>query len=208
MSDRLRDAFLEGLPERAPTAECADPARIWSASRGELPRSEAQALVDHALECSTCATAWRMARVVLAASSPPVVHRTWGVAHWAAVAAAVLVVLLIPVGVHEWRTPGPAVYREPGSEIVGLVVEGASVPRSGFVLRWEPLGADTRYAVRVLRADLSIVAQGDGLEGPEYAVPAHALADLAPATVLYWRVEAHLADGSHIVSDTFSVRVE
>ncbi len=153
--------------------------------------------------------AWRVAREVSADSAPPVAaRRAWGVAHWAAVAAAVIAAVLIPVGVHEWRAPAPAIYREPGATLVALVPEGASLPRSGFLLRWAPLGLDARYSVRVVRADLSIVAKVDGLEREEYLVPAEALAQFSAGTLLYWRVEAHLLDGSQVVSDTFSVRLE
>jgi len=207
--DRLRTAFLESLADVAPGADCADPARIWAAVRGELQPGDAQALVDHALGCPSCMMAWRMAREVAADSAPAVaVRRAWRASHWAAVAAAVIAGVLIPVGVHEWRAPAPAVYREPGSGIVPLVSEGATLPRSGFLLRWAALGEDARYSVRVVRSDLGIVAQVDALEGQEYLVPAEKLAELPTGARLYWRVEAHLPDGSHVVSDTFSVRLE
>ena len=209
MSDRLRTAYLEGFPDAAPGPDCADSERIWAAVSGELQPAEAQALVDHALGCPSCTRAWRVAREVAADSAPPVAaRRAWGVAHWAAVAAAVIAGVLIPVGVHEWRAPTPAVYREPGSGIVALVPEGGSLPRFGFLLRWAPLGEDTRYSVRVVRSDLGIVAQVDALDREEYLVPAERLTEYPAGALLYWRVEAHLLDGSHVVSDTFSVRLE
>jgi hypothetical protein len=212
VSDRLREAFLEGLGEPPhATAECPDAGRIWSVVRGELGAAESQALVDHALGCASCGTALRLAREIQVEATPHVVPRKgWRAAHWAAVAAGIVVALLIPVGLYEWRAPrpAPAVYREPGSEITPLVAEGQTLPRSAFVLRWSPGPESTRYSIRVLRSDLTVIASADGLENAEYGVPAEALREVAAGTTVYWRVEEHLPDGSHVVSDTFSVRLE
>jgi hypothetical protein len=211
VSDHLRELFLESLGEPTHDAGCPDAARLWSAVRGELPVAEAQAIVDHALGCASCGTALRLAREIQAEALPHVApSKGWRAAHWAAVAAGIVVALLIPVGVYEWRTPAtaPAVYREPGSEIAPLVVEGQTLPRAAFVLRWSPGPEGTRYSIRVVRSDLGIVARADGLESAEFSVPVDALREIAAGTVLYWRVEQHLPDGSHVVSDTFSVRLE
>jgi hypothetical protein len=209
VSDRLRDAYLGSLGDGAGAgSDCADAARIWAAARGEVPAAEAQALVDHALNCPSCAMAWRLAREVAAATVPAPVKTGWGWAHWAAVAAAVVAGLLIPVGVHEWRAPEPAVYREPGGWIQPLVSEGQALARDEFRLRWSAGPSGTRYSVRVARIDLAIVAQADALDREEYLVPASALQELPAGTVLYWRVEAHLPDGSHVASDMFSARLE
>ena len=211
MSDRLRDAFLEGLGETAEAGPaCAEAGRIWSAVRGELVAAEAQAVVDHALDCASCGIAVRLAREIQAEGSPAARPKAWRAAHWAAVAAGIVVALLIPVGLYEWRAPrpAPAVYREPGSEITPLVAEGATLPRASFVLRWSPGPEGTRYSIRVLHSDLTIVASADGLDTAEYAVRVDSLREIATGTVLYWRVEQHLPDGSRVVSDTFSVRLE
>ena len=211
MSDRLRELFLESLGEPTHDVGCPDAGRIWAAARGELPVAEAHPIVDHALGCASCGTALRLAREIQAEAVLPIAPRkAWRAAHWAAVAAGIVVALLIPVGVYEWRAPGPApaVYREPGSEITPLVAEGATLPRGAFVLRWSPGPENTRYSIRVLRSDLSVVAQADGLESAEYSVSADALGEVAAGTVLYWRVEEHLPDGTHVASSTFSVRLE
>jgi hypothetical protein len=211
VSDRLRELFLESLGEPTQDADCPDAGRIWAAVRGELPVAEAQGVVDHALACASCATALRLAREIQAEALPQVAPRkAWRAAHWAAVAAGIVVALLIPVGVYEWRTPAPApaVYREPGSEIAPLVIEGQTLARAAFVLRWSPGPEGTRYSVRVLRSDLGVVARADGLDRAEFSVPIDALREIASGTVLFWRVEEHLPDGSHVVSDTFSVRLE
>jgi hypothetical protein len=76
------------------------------------------------------------------------------------------------------------------------------------VLRWTAGPPGTRYSVRVTRPDLRIVSQADALDREEHVVPAEALEGLPAGTVLYWRVEVHLPDGSHTTSDMFSARVE
>ena len=218
--ERLRTAFDTLAEDAAPGPDCADAAKIWAAACGELPPSEARALLDHALACPSCGTAWRLARQVSAdgrgagqgASAP--VHAGgggggWGWGYWVAVAAVIVAAVLVPVGVYEWRVPQAPVYREEGTHaIVPLVPEGTGLPREGFRLRWSAGPAGTRYSVRLVRSDLSVVTQADALAGTEFVVPAEALRDLSSGAVLYWRVEAHLPDGGQLVSDTFSVRLE
>ena len=212
--ERLREAFASSM-DRAPVPgpDCSDAPRIWAAVRGELPAEEAQALVDHALGCASCALAWRLAREVAQESGEAggarAARRGFSAAHWAAVAAAVIAAVLIPVGLHEWRAPGPPVYRaDERPAIRPLVPDGASLARDAFVLRWTAGPPGTRYSVRLVRSDLGVVSEAQALESAEYAAPPEALQGLARGTQLFWRVEAHLPDGSEIVSDTFSVRLE
>jgi len=216
-AERLREAFADASAGVGPGPDCADTARIWAAARGELPPAEAQTLVDHALACPACGVAWRLAREVSSGSgqlagtltTPPAPRHGWTAAHWAAVAAAVIAAVLIPVGVHEWRAPGPSAYRAQDQETIRpLVPEGAVLPRDSFVLRWTGGPPGTRYSVRLVRSDLGTLTEAKGLDATEYLAPADALGDLASGTVLYWRVEAHLPDGRQFVSDTFSVRIE
>jgi len=209
--ERLREVFAAAPDLAATGPECSDAARIWNAVRGELPPHETHALVDHALDCPACGQAWRLAREVLAESGEalPSARRGWTAAHWAAVAAVVIAAVLIPVGVHEWRAPGAPVYRaDDRVTIHSLMPDGAALARDAFVLRWTEGPPGTRYSLRLVRSDLSVVAEVHALEAAQYAVPADALAGLSGNTQLYWRVEAHLPDGSEIVSDTFSVRLE
>jgi len=218
--ERLRAAFETLVEDAAPGPDCADTARIWAAARGELPHAEARALLDHALGCPSCGMAWRLARQVSEESDSAgeganrhatarAVREGWGWPHWAAVAAAVIAAVLIPVGVFEWRAPQAPAYREEGrASIEPLVPDGGALPRDGFVLRWSAGPPGTRYSVRLVRTDLSIVIQANALEGEEFVVPADALSDFPAGAVLYWRVEAHLPDGRQLVSDMFSVRLE
>jgi len=211
--ERLRQAFAAPSRSAPPGPDCAEPDRIWAAARGELPPAEAQALVDHALDCHACGMAWRLARHVLAESGElrgfRVARRGWTAAHWAAVAAAVIAAVLIPVGVREWRAPAAPIYRADDREAIrSLVPDGAALARDAFVLRWTAGPPGTRYSIRLVRSDLSVVSEAQALDAAEYVAPVDALRDLPAGTRLFWRIEAHLPDGSEIVSDTFSVRLE
>jgi hypothetical protein len=212
VSERLRDAYGALLQEGAlPGPDCADPERIWAAVRGDLARAEARALIDHALACPACGAAWRLARELAAEAggSPEVAGTRWEGRRWLALAAAAIVVALIPVGLYLRRAPGTPAYRDEGRvEIRSLIPEGRLLPRRDFLLRWTPGPHGARFTLRVVRPDLSVVANTKGLKSPEYLVPPEVLRDLPPGQVLYWQVEAHLEDGSRLVSGMFSVQLE
>jgi hypothetical protein len=101
---------------------------------------------------------------------------------------------------------GPPRGAQPGAPR-SLVEEGATLAREGCVLRWTDAGQGVQYFVRVLDEQLAVVARGEWLERPEFAVPAAALARVEPGGRLFWQVDARAGDGTRRTSPLYSFRV-
>lgn len=135
-------------------------------------------------------------------------HGSWP--PWLGVAASLVVV----VGIGWWtltEAPAPPELRAEDETLVrSLIPPDEALPRESFILRWRseaaPQGA--RFDVRVRTKKLEPVAEAQGLEAPEYQVPAANLADLLPGARLYWQVEVVFPDGVQQRSETFRVRLE
>jgi len=209
--ERLRHAWRERSEAGAPSHDCADPERLWSAVRGEAPREEARRLLLHAARCPACGPALRLAREISAASGLVAANSVragipwWG---WAAAAAAALALLSLPLWLPSGEQRDAAAYRDPGADAIrSLHPDGEALPRDSFILRWTPGPPGTRYSVRVSQADLTPVASTQALERPAWHVPKEALAGLAEGSVLFWRVEAHLPDGAESASEAFRAQL-
>lgn len=211
---RWREAFA-GLSERGmPGPECPDPDRIWAAATGEGTAEERQEIIAHTATCASCAGAFRLARGLsgerggAARVEPlriPWFRRT---APLAAVAAALLLVVLVPVG---WRAQqGPPQYRDNAErlEIQSQIAEGAVLPRQQAVLSWSAGPPGSLYEVRVLTREAREVAVESDLEEPRFQVPPAALEGIPAGTVLYWQVKTLQPDGTSGVSKTFTVRLQ
>jgi hypothetical protein len=75
-------------------------------------------------------------------------------------------------------------------------------------LRWTEAAPGARYSVRVLSKDLRPLAGAEGLERPEYLVPAEALQSVPPGGEIVWSVEARSRDGLRVASPTFINRLD
>jgi len=220
-SRRWRDAFTRAHRTHAAGPDCPAVERFWTVATGEASTWEVRELLDHAAGCEACAEAWAlalsMAREAGLASrpfaivAPGPVWRSWYV--WApTLAAAALLALGLWIDYRHilgdrgaapaWRGPTPA------ADIRSFVPEDRPLAREGFVLRWSGGGAGARFNVRVLSADLALVARADGLDAPEYRVAPAALARLPAGSRLLWQVEAVGTDGKRRTSPTFFARVE
>ena len=60
-SRRLAAALREASADSRQRDDCPEPDRIWGAVRLEVPLDERQSIIDHTIECPTCAEAWRLA---------------------------------------------------------------------------------------------------------------------------------------------------
>lgn len=221
--DRLREAFAarEGKPR--PEDRAFDDAEVWAASRGELDDERTRELLDLAARDPECAESWRLALAMQRAQKGrPAESETDQVARagsatgkrrlgwFAAVAAAALAVLLVPLWINDvQREQAPAEFREQVSfEIESLVASDTALPRDGFVLEWSPGPEGTLYAVEIADRDVTILAAARDLAQPRYEVAPEALESVAPGGTVLWRVEAILPDGAQLESPTFRVRVE
>ncbi len=212
---RWREAFA-GLSERGvPGPACPDPDRIWAAAMGEGTAEERQEIIAHTAACASCAGAFRLAlgmsreeRHGSARVEP--IARPWfqRTGPLAALAAALLVAVLLPV---LWRAQqAPPQYRDNGErlEIHSRIAEGAVLPRQQAVLSWSAGPPGSLYEVRVLTREAREIAVETGLEEPRYQVPPAALGGIPAGSVLYWQVKTLRPDGTSGVSKTFTVRLQ
>jgi hypothetical protein len=215
-SRRLAAALRAAGADSRPRDDCPEPDRIWGAARLELPLDERQSIIDHTIECPTCAEAWRLAvefgrdaPAPAAASSKPAV-RSSKPANWTWLRAAATILLPLGLGVALWfsrPSVGPVV-REPGTgQIQSQLKDGESLPRDDFRLRWSSGSAGERYEITVTTADLGVIVTARGLDRPEYRVPSERLAGLPSGTRVLWRIVAQAPDGGTISSPTFEVAV-
>jgi hypothetical protein len=222
---RLREAFA-GLSERAvPGPSCPEPDRLWAAATAEAPAEERREIVAHTATCASCAGAFRLALGLsreerghasgkegiapLLAPSRPWFQRS---APLAALAAALLIAVLVPVWWRSQPVPAPQYppqYRDVETlEIRSRLAEGAALPRNQAVLSWSAGPSGSLYEVRVLTREAREIAVEAELEVPRYQIPPSALAGIPPDTILYWQVKALRPDGTNVVSKTFSIRLQ
>ncbi|MBI2839033.1 MAG: hypothetical protein HYX75_11995 [Acidobacteria bacterium] len=221
--ERLRRGFAAGVSApSSPSVHCPESGLIWEAVAGRLAGARVAEIVDHTVTCGSCAEAWRLAMVLVAdsgmkrANEPvrKVLGGPWLTGRWAMLAATAATLLLAISLVHLLRAPigGPEtpVYRGATGpqEITSTIPEETVLPRSRFHLRWSAGPEGTRYDLRVASEELVVLATARGLTTPEYVVPESSFAGLSPASRIVWQVEAVFADGTHVSSNTFFVRVE
>jgi hypothetical protein len=213
----LRRVFAAG--GTAATSACPPADQLWAGAARSLPGAELDALLDHVAACGPCSDAWRIAVDVQRESSlgheratvAPLRPGRWASLVWAAGLAA-SVVVIINLAVPRAPAPprvsdaGPLRGAQPGAPR-SLVEEGATLAREGCVLRWTDAGQGVQYFVRVLDEQLAVVARGEWLERPEFAVPAAALARVEPGGRLFWQVDARAGDGTRRTSPLYSFHV-
>lgn len=208
--ERLSSAFAARKQSRGP-ADCPDPGQLFEAASGNLARDQRLKLLDHVAQCAECTEAWRLAmelgaRPVESATesesgvSPGSVRR---VQHWrSAIAASVVLVagfamyLALPVKVDRPQ------YRDAAEPLAPRALVTGSLPRDRFVLKWSPGPAGSTYSVRLSTADLAPLLEQRNIPDPELTVPASALAQVKSGDTLLWQVEAQLAGGRRIPSET------
>ena len=191
---------------------------VWRAVSGEATVEEVQALLARVRAEPAVAEAWRTAREVQGAvestadvheDEPSTVVR--GPAHWwqgpasvgmgsVVAMAAVAAMYVVPM---QQRTGADVAMRADAVRIDNTLLYAGVLQRSDAVLRWSQLEDGTRYTVTVTTDALAPVARAGALEAAEWTIPTDQLAELPAGTVLLWRVEATLPDGSKHRSATF-----
>lgn len=214
-SRRLADALRAAGTAARPREDCPAGDQIWAALHLELPAAERERIIDHTIECPSCAEAWRLAMEIdreRSTAVPALVPRyRWmgRTAAWAGAAAAVLVIAVGSLLVRPWlQGPDPGV-RDPATRVVrSLIGDNASLPRQEFLLRWSDGPDGSRYDLAITTAELEVIADVRDLERPEYRVPPDRLANVTPGTRVLWRVVARTPEGATISSATSSVTMQ
>jgi len=170
------------------TEGCPAPERLWDAVAGVLSPEQARVTIAHALSCSDCRTALRIARELRAEAGIVAAPARTG---WAprrklaiGVAVAVAAAGLTLVPILRRHEPPPATVRE--AEAPSLIALSAgSLPRDRFLLRWTG-PPHARYLLTVTTRDLALVHERSDLAAEEALVPSRALQHLAAGTELAW----------------------
>jgi hypothetical protein len=218
MNAALRERFMcraVGAPSRP---DCPPADEIWSAVSAELPRARLIQLLDHTAICPACAAAWRLARD-LGADGAGAALPAWRAAEgpraaWLPLAAAAALLLAAGLALQrlpDWRPglSGSASTRSSAMTVVrSLIAEGGTLPREACLLRWSEGPKGSRYAVRVLDADLNLIVRAVSLETTAWQVPPAELASLPSGTRLFWQVDVALPEGGRAVSPTWSIRLD
>lgn len=212
----LEQAFSTGEMRRA-EGGCPSEDELWASAAGELDPAADEEVVLHLVRCSECSTIWRLAREILPGdhlSQTPVVpiERGRRPAVWRRLllpaAAAVLVGVGLGAGLF-LRTDSPPVpvFRQQGDDaVISPSPETARLSRTACNLRWTPGPEGTRYDLVISDGELKILATVKGLDEAEYTLPREKIP--VSAIELFWRVTAHLPDGTTVSSDTFTSSID
>ncbi len=212
----LRAAFSTHSTDTA--VDDATAAAIWSAVEGTCSADELRTLLQRAREEPAVAEAWRVAQAVFAEvvaepeaapNDAPAAEVVAGPAHWwrrpavvgigAAVAMAAAVLLFVqPPDLPTDGGPSRAETAELASTL-----SSPDLPRDHAVLRWTATEEGSIYSVTVTTDALATVAQTGGLRTAEWQIPAETLAQFPAGTIVFWRVEALLPNGTRHRSATF-----
>lgn len=213
--ERLREVLASVAETAGDGADCPDPNRLWLSGRDELDPEENERVVEHLARCTSCGTAWRIARDLAPATATPerIIETSWiARGGWMRLAAAAVLIIAVG-GAYYFLAPRTgdreSTYRMQESESLrSLVDETIPLPRNDFVLRWTAGPEGTLYDVIVTSETMEILARGSELDEPEFKVPEAALGAVESGSRVFWQVNARLPDGRQMESEAFVVRVE
>jgi hypothetical protein len=212
--ERLRAEFMrmDGAADRG--AGCPPPERLVMASRGELARAEREEVFLHLTRCPACAAAWRAARELASgdetAGVQPAPRRILRPG-WTRLAAAAVLVALVGAGVYFLypdQESEPLYRTQEHRWLQSVTGEEQVLDRENFLLRWTAGPDGTFYDIQVLSARLDLLKGKNGLDRPEYLVPAEALEGVPSGSRILWQVTARLPDGRRLESETFITGVD
>lgn len=204
--EALQQAF-SSIPVGSSGEDCPEPERLWAAVRLELPPEERREIVRHTATCSACAEDWRVTWALWQKEQEAEAHDCDGKVlngPWGAfkkslpqVAAAALVLLAVGVGgvmLHQAPETTFRGHQEAVEQTRSQNLDGASLPRERFLLRWEPTEGAT-YKIHLMRKNGDFIQAEPGLTTAEFMVPEDLLQDLKSGENVLWQVEI-IAPGS------------
>jgi len=213
---RLADAFKAidaaeaAVPER-------DRDRIWLAVSGVLPVEERHALIEQTATSPAYAEAWRVAHEMWRASQdaasrnahalPPRPARRWA-PQWISAAAVLLVGTTLGLVLLRENQAVDQFRSSPGYVVQSRVTDAGALPRDAFRLQWAAGPDGSRYGIRVMTEDLTVLATAADLTVPEYTVASPLLSQLPAGATVLWQVDAYLPDGERVSSPAFVTHVK
>jgi hypothetical protein len=210
---RLREAFrtLADTSQSEVSEELRE--RIWLAVSGELPAAERRELVDRMATDAACAEAWRVANELWQAlqaqaeAVAPARAPGWK-SPWLAAAAALVVSTAVGVVWLLNKPSGDEFRASPDYVVESLVPADVSLPRNAFRLRWTPGPRGSRYELRVMTADLQLLAMPGDLSTAEVVLDQAVLSNVPGGASILWQVDVVLPTGQRMTSTTFTTPVE
>lgn len=192
--------------------DCPTPETLWDAVRGALPPDEIRAVVEHLAVCAACAEEWRLALALVSgeSESAPEVRTARGRRALLGLVAASLVAAALGGSLLLRHAAGPDVGRSEmrgAEEATRSPDDGATLPRSEFLLRWTPVPGALSSDIAVFTDANEVVAQREGIQEDRYRVPAASLRPFASGSTLYWTVTFNLPAGRQLDSPTFRTRL-
>lgn len=202
---RLCEAFasLEGT-----RSGLVDSERVFDALHGDVSAEERRAVVDELLADADAAEAWRLA--VELTPEPQARPRTFSVlpTGWVSLAAAAALVAATGWQLARPRPVDQPTYRgSTAHSIASALPPGAAITRTTPTLRWTGVEGG-RYRVRVLSADLTMIAQSDELTLTEYTLTPSALDQIPVGAHILWQVTARIPTEGIVESPTFYTRLK
>lgn len=204
--ERWRQAIAAHEEASVPDSDGPDPERLWEALAGELEPLAARATIVEGLKGPQGHEEVRLflelERALELQAPQPVPRRIpWKTIAVVTTLAAAAVLLL-------WRPsppapPDPGTLRAPAEETLTTALDGASVPRDAFELRWDSAGEGCTYALRASSVDADVLVDVADLERPSYRIDPARLGGLDDGAKVLWQVD-FACDAASGQSRTFS----
>lgn len=185
----------------------SDPDAIWDAVSGTAAPEDLRETLASLRASPALRQEWRLAQAFRAelgeeiAATPRARRPRRLVTAAVLLMAAAALLMLRPPPETRWRDSSP-------TAPIASTLPGDALSLSDPLLTWTDLGAQVTYTVTVTDAQLSTVAFAPGLTEPQWRIPSESIADLPGGTVLLWRVEATLPDGTRRASATQQLTLE
>lgn len=201
---RLRKAFASVGGEGT---HGVDSAGIFDAVHGDLSVADRRALVDKLTADADAAETWRLARELAPEryARPRAFSAPRG--SWASLAAAAALVAVTGWLARPRPIDEPTYRGSTAHSIASALPPGAGITRTTPTLRWTGVEGG-RYRVRVLSADLTMIAQSDELRLTEYTLEPSALGQIPVGAHILWQVTARIPTEGIVESPTFHTRLE
>ena len=200
----------------APTPECIDIARLDALTDADRKHLETcvrcqteLALFEEMMgEATSPASQWIAGRLGKTAGQRPAERPAGGRRSIYAIAAALAVV----IGLGAWMqmrepaidTTTTSTYRSARVELVTPIGDLAHAPNE---LRWTSVPNASRYRVRILEVDGTVVWSGETTAETRVALPPAVIAQFRPGKTLHWEVQAFRGNEVLASSETQMIRV-